>query len=534
MKENARNKFGLKPITTKVLAYRGYQTTQQIESFLNPSLDDLINATNLARIDDVYETINESIMFNDTICIYSDYDVDGITSGAILYKTLKKLGVKNVHTYVSDRYTDGYGLSKKALDFIAKEYKPQLLITVDCGISNHEEINYAKEIGIETIVVDHHDYEKKETLPNCLFLNPKVHDFYPFKKLSGCGVTWKLCQELTGEKLYEYLDIVALSTVADVVDLIGENRIIVKEGLKRLNSTDNIGLKALIKEKELQNKKITTGDVGFKIAPCINATGRLGKADIAMELLITADKKRAKEIAKILNEYNETRKIEQEKALIEAEKYINHVDNIIIVEIEAKAGILGIIAGRLRDKYRKPAIVLNKDTLTGSCRSMSPLNIYKLLQKNEKYLIKYGGHDMAAGLSVDKNSLQEFKNNLVIHTNNIKYKQIYYEFEIETKDLSLSLVRDLEKLEPFGKGNARPKFKSICDLNSVRVIGKNKKHLQFNFDDDINAVGFNMVGKIRECKSRKLEVIYSPEINSFLGKTILQMNIKDIKGVENS
>ncbi|MFW6281674.1 MAG: single-stranded-DNA-specific exonuclease RecJ [bacterium] len=525
-------KFKLHKITSNILWERGYKEEEEIRNFLNPSREHLISPSNLNNLNTAINEIKASIEFDDNITIFTDYDVDGITSGAIMYKSLKRAGAKNVFSHVGNRYKDGYGLSKESISEMNKENNTDLLITVDCGINEKNNVEYAKELGMKVIVIDHHE-PKKGCMPHCTCIDPKVGS-YPFKHLSACGVTWKVCQELLKEPLYEYLDIVALSTVADVVDLVGENRFIVKEGLKRLSNTKNLGLQQMIKQnKRTKNKELlTTGDVGFQIAPAINAMGRLGHAKICFELLITDNEERAEEIVKMLYKNNKKRQRISKEALEDAESRINHSDNIIILKGDYQQGILGLVAGDLKEKYKKPTILIDKSSGKGSCRSVSPLKINKLLEKNEKYLKNYGGHAYACGLEIKKGEFENFKNDLIQQTKEITYDELDYDVYASTEELSIDLVDDLNKLAPFGKGNPRPKIKSVVNLKSVKSVGKNNEHLKFIFDKGLSGIGFFLAGHSNKCKEKILDITYYPDINDYWGKKELQLNVKEIRNLD--
>ncbi|MFW6015875.1 MAG: single-stranded-DNA-specific exonuclease RecJ [bacterium] len=521
-------KFNTDELLAKILYSRGYKNEMDINYFLNGDINDL-HAPNLFEyIDKVRDKIVTSADFEDNITIWTDYDVDGITSGVILYKVLKDKLNANVNCYVGNRYTDGYGLSKQGIDYCLKEYNTDLFISVDCGISNVEEVEYIKENGSDIVVIDHH--ENKGEKPDCFYIDAKVNESYPFKKLCGCGVTWKVCQFLTNDKLTEYIDIVALATIADVVDLVGENRIIVKEGLKRIRRGKvNVGLKALIEAKDIECKDVSVGHVGFSIAPCINALGRLEKADKAFKLFLSS-KKKAIEIANYLVGINEKRKLDTRIGINEVEEGVDLSKNIIVAKGSFKSGITGVIAGKLKDKYKLPTVIIGQNN-KGSCRSISPLNIYKILKKNERFLEKFGGHKMAAGFTLKEKCFEQFKESLESYTDSFEYDTVNYDVVISTKDLSKRKVKNLKRLKPFGKGNPKPRLKSICKVHKVKVVGDNNKHLKFILDNDIKGIGFNLKNKLKECQFQDLVVIYTPEIDDYYQEQI-QLNVKDIKGIK--
>lgn len=581
-----RNKAGdLKNITrthnisnflSKLLINRNITDDNIIKSYLNPSLDRLHRPSLMKDLHDGARIIKDNIEENKKIRIVGDFDVDGVMSVYILYKGIKGLG-GNVDYVVPDRVSDGYGINTDIVR-IAKEEGINTIITCDNGIAAIEAINLAKEIGLTVIVTDHHDMPflinelgEKEYLHTGAdaVINPKQYNCnYPFKMLCGAAIAFKFIQELyfisnvPENETYFLLEYAAIATVCDIVDLIDENRIIVKEGLKLLNSTNNLGLKALIKETGIENKEIGVYHLGFIIGPSINASGRLDSALKALELLLSEDMDSAMITAKELRELNEERKeltsngVKKIDNIIEKNNLLE--DKVLVVyESDIHESVAGIIAGRIKDKYNRPTIVLTegREGAKGSARSIEEYNMFEELSKCKNLLLKFGGHPMAAGLSLKEENIQELRKSLNKNTNLTKDDLIpkkYIDMQLSLDYISYKLIEELKVLEPFGKGNNKPIF-GDKNLNIKRgfILGKNrnvlKLILQNNKNKSIEALYF---GDISEFEDRIIEsygkdslekiykginnsilidVLYYPSVNEYMGNTTLQIIIQSFR-----
>lgn len=565
------DKFNISLLKSRLLVNRGIKEKEDIKSFINCSLAELENPFRLKDMDEAVNLI-EKHLINGKIKIVGDYDVDGVFSSYILLKGLENLG-GNVIYEIPDRIEDGYGINKKIIDRALKE-EVSLIITCDNGISAVEEVSYARKKGLDIIVTDHHDLPFKEkngkNIPIYVdanaIINPKRPDCnYPFKKLCGAGVAYKLIEALYEKNnkgsIYEYIQYVAFATICDVVDLVGENRIFVKYGLEKINETENIGLKALIRESKLENKKISVYHIGFILGPSINASGRIENAEKALSLLLEEDEFEATQMAKELVLLNEERKDMTEKG---TERIIEKIENselkndsvLVIYDPEIHESIAGIIAGRVKDKFYKPTIVLTdgKDGIKGSARSIEEFNIFEELTKRKKYLNRFGGHPMAAGLSLDLENLEEFR--IELNKNNLTkedlIKKVYIDLPIRVGDINYNLIREISKLEPYGKGNSRPIFGDRkVRIISGRILGKNKNVLKLVLMDvngnTIEGLLFNDVDKFKEDLISKygkesfenillgfknpveLDLIYYPTLNEFNGRTTLEIIIESYR-----
>lgn len=489
--------------------------------------------------------IIKAIKNKEKTIIYGDYDVDGITSITVLKQFLEERGL-DVDYYIPNRLEEGYGLNKEAVQEIAKkEYT--LMITVDCGISGIEEIDFANSEGIETIVTDHH--EQLDTLPNAYaIINPKRKDnTYPFRGLAGVGVVFKLIQALSlelglDEKEYlKYLDIVCIGTISDIVPLINENRVIAKLGLMLVKCTKNIGLRELIKETGYKN--INSTMISFGIAPRINACGRMGRQEEALQLFLTKDVEKAKEITKHLEKYNverqETEKSIFNQAMQKLEKEdLENISSIVLAGENWHHGVIGIVASRITEKYFKPTILIciEGNEGKGSGRSIPGFDLHQALVDSSKFLKKYGGHEMAVGLSLEKDKINDFKKNFEKISENKNVKQlipvINIDCEIMKKDLNKETIEQIKLLEPFGEMNKQPLvvYKNL-KIVSIRSLSEGK-HLKLMLKDDnetINAIGFNLGELANEYLiGDKIDIVGILETNTYNGQEQIQINIRDI------
>ncbi len=537
----------------QLLFNRGIDPAEK-ESFFNPDFGkDLPDPYLLKGMKKAVERIKLAVEKKETVGIFADYDADGIPAAALLYKTLKAIGLKS-HVYIPNRES-GYGLSKSGIDILISK-KCSLIITADLGIRNFVEAKYCKEKNIDLIITDHHI--PAEEIPNALsVINPKIKgNKYPFKELCGCGVVYKLAQalgkefpkEIDTEFLKSNLDLVAISTIADVVPLIGENRVLAHYGLIIMKISRNIGLRELIKIAGIKKEDINAYTVGFKIAPRINAPGRIDHATKSYELLITEDKDEAVELAMWLNEKNEDRQRAMntvEKSAIEKiEKKELYKNNIIIVAGDWLKGVIGPSASHLVEKYSRPVILFAKDNdiYIGSARSVEGVNIVEIFEKAKDYIKKFGGHKGAAGLSVTNfekffKFVVDFANNFIKPENLVK--KIKVDAEIKPNELKTSLCDKISQFEPFGMGNARPVFMvKNAEIVSPRLIGSTQKHMsaQIKYGDRIfRTVCFNFTdsSSIKEIKSNILyDLAFTIDINNWKGESNLDLKLVDFKPCE--
>jgi single-stranded-DNA-specific exonuclease len=542
LSQEIQKTYGLSKIIADMLASR--LNLHEVKSFLNPDLKDLHSPYLLRGIKEAKELIQQHIASKDLITIYGDYDVDGITATAILYLTLKKLGAK-LDYYIPERLVEGYGINEEAIDKIA-ERGTKLIISVDCGITSVKEVEKAKILGIDVIITDHHSIPKE--IPQAdVVINPHLPGIeYPFCDLSGVGVAFKLSQALIGEKAYELLDIVSIGTIADIVPLLGENRIIVKEGLKRLNETQNIGLKALIKASGLENVEIDEYHVGFILAPRLNAAGRLKSAEAAVRLLISHSKEEVEEIAEYLNQENLNRQQIENQILQQAIKKVeetvdlNREKVIVLWDENWHPGVIGIVASRITERFHRPSILisLGEEEGKGSGRSIEGFNLYKALEYCKDYLIKYGGHEMAAGINIEKNNLEIFKAKINEYADTVLSEldlipSLKIEAKVKNEKIDIEIAKQVQKLKPFGSNNPRPNFlfegltvTKIFDLNS----GRHKKIIAQKGKFVYELMLFDTAEKRNDIKIGDIiDVVGSVEINTWNGIESVIINVKDVR-----
>ena len=540
------NEHNISELLSAILVNRNITDKKDIDVFLNPTRKDFHNPYLMPDMEQAVDRILMAIDKKEKVIIYGDYDVDGITSITVIKKFLKERGL-DVGYYIPNRLDEGYGLNKEAVEKIANEGYT-LIITVDCGISGIEEIKYAYEKGMEVIVTDHH--EPLEELPKCVaVIDCKRKDNkYPFKNLAGCGVVFKLTQAISqklnlDEKEYlKYLDIVCVGTISDIVPLVDENRVIAKLGLKLVEQTRNPGLKALLVASGY--KEVNSNTVSFGIAPRINACGRIGKEEEALKLFLTENIVEAGNITDKLNKYNrERQEIEKrifEEALSKIEKQHLDQNNVIVVGSENwHHGVIGIVASKITELYFKPSILIcfEGNEGKGSGRSIPGFDLHEALCESSEYLEKYGGHEMAVGLSLKKENFQKFADKFEEiakkdHTEEIE-SVINIDEEITLKDVNIETVESLKALEPFGEANKLPVFiyKNL-KIDSIRALSEGK-HLKLTLKDGntiINGIGFNMGKYAEEFRiSDKIDVLGVLEINSFNGRDTIQINMRDIR-----
>lgn len=539
-------KFNIDMLLAEIILNRNIGNDEQIGIFLNPTRKDFYDPFLFKDMDIAVKRIIKAIENKEKTIIYGDYDVDGITSTTVLKQFLEERGLE-VETYIPNRLDEGYGLNREAIDQINEEgYK--LIITVDCGISGIKEIEYANTLGIETIVTDHH--EAGEELPKALaVIDAKRKDnTYPFRGLAGVGVVFKVIQAISiilnlEEKEYlKYLDLVCVGTISDIVPLIDENRVIAKLGLKLIQVTKNIGLRELIQITGY--KQVDSNMVSFGIAPRINACGRMGHQEDALKLFLTKDINEAKKITERLNEYNKIRQ-ETEKNIFEEamqkikDEKLEKRNSIVLGSENWHHGVIGIVSSKVTEMYFKPSILIcfEGDEGKGSGRSIPGFDLHNALCKSGDLLEKYGGHEMAVGLSLKKENFNEFKNKFEEISKDSKIEEIipiiYIDGNITIKEMKKEIVEGLRLLEPFGEGNKMPMFiyKNL-KIDSIRALSEGK-HLKLTLKDTnyiINAIGFNLGNLSNEFLiGDKVDVVGILEINSYNGSESVQLNIKDIR-----
>lgn len=543
--EEIINNNNVNKLIATILSNRGITNQKDIDIFLNPTRQDFHNPYQMPDMEIAVERIIKAIENKEKIIIYGDYDVDGITSITVLKSFLKDRGI-DAKYYIPNRIEEGYGLNIPAVEKIAKE-KYDLMITVDCGISCIEEIRRANELGVQTIVTDHH--EVGESLPEALAVVDckRKDNKYPFRELAGVGVVFKLIQALSiklnlEEKEYlKYLDIVCIGTISDIVPLVDENRAIAKLGLLLVRQTKNLGLQSLLMSSGYKNIDSTT--ISFGVAPRINACGRMGHADEALNLFLSKDIYEVNELTKKLNEYNkirqETEKNIYEDAVNQIEQNKLNEKNAIIVSGENwHHGVIGIVSSKITDLYFKPSILLcNEGEFSkGSGRSIPGFDLHQALMQCQDTIDRFGGHAMAIGITIKTDKFQEFAEEFENVAKEAKIDEIIpiinIDAKIELNEINKEMVESLKLLEPYGEGNKMPIFAfRNLKIDSIRALSEGK-HIKLTLKDNnniINAIGFNL-GKIAEDYriGDKIDVVGTLEINSFNGVDSLQINVKDI------
>ena len=547
-----KKEFQSSEIIARVLANREIESLENSLPFFEPSLDLLYDPFKMKDMDKAVDRIVQNIKSNNPIFIYGDYDVDGTTGASLLYLALLEVGAE-VNSYIPNRESEGYGLSNTGIDK-AHSIGMDLILTCDCGINAIEPIKYAKSLGIDVIITDHHIPDDK--LPEAYaILNPKRADCsYPFKNLCGGGVAFKLvCAiaiklKIPIERIYEYLDLVTLGTCADMVPLSGENRVIVKHGLELLANGSKPGIKALLDSVGLSDKSLSVGQLVFGVAPKINAAGRLGDANRSVELLTTNDKKRAKYLANVLLQENQKRQQIQQDVVDAAFNKINaSIDlkndrAIVLAGNDWHPGVIGIVASKVKEEFHRPTVIISYDENNigkGSARSIAKVDLYEALSASSEFLMDFGGHAMAAGLTVSKESFAKFKKGFINFVNNNTSADdliptLTLDGILKLKDINRRFMDFLDKLAPYGPGNMRPNFvsKRVEVIGNPRVVG-NGDHILFKIRQNqkvISAIGFNMSQHYEKLiKGLPIDLAYVVEINEWQGRRTVQLNIRDIK-----
>ncbi|SHM52744.1 single-stranded-DNA-specific exonuclease [Caldanaerovirga acetigignens] len=537
----------LHPVILKLLKARGIEKREDVLRFLRVSIDDMYNPFLLKDMEKAVIRVKKAISNGEKITVYGDYDVDGVTGCALLVKALRELG-GDVEFYIPSRLEEGYGLNKEALEKIAKS-GTKLIITVDNGIASKEEVIYSKELGMDMVITDHH--EPHDDVPKAIaVINPKQKDCsYPFKELAGVGVALKLVQALSNcnkDVTLKFLDLVALGTIADMVPLVDENRIIAKWGINVLKNTDKKGLLALLEECRLSVKDIDEEKISYILAPRLNAAGRLSDATLAVQLLLADDENEAKRLAKDLELLNRERQAIETRIYNEAKEYIQKnvridKDRVIVVSGSRwHPGVIGIVASKLVQNYCIPCILISEEGEEGrgSARSVPGFDIFEALSKLSDMLDKFGGHEQAVGFTIKVKEIENFRlkiNELAKSTEREKWEmKLKIDMELTPEELTTELAEQLQLLKPFGFGNPKPVFvcKSMA-IEQIKVIGEKENHLKIRLkkkEKEFRAIGFNFGDYKNQLeKAPLIDVAFWLELDEWEGSKSLQLNLKDIK-----
>ena len=550
------DKLSMSPILAGLLIKRGITTESAAKRFFRPQLADLINPFLMKDMYVAVDRLNDAMGRKERILVYGDYDVDGCTAVALVYKFLQQF-YSNIDYYIPDRYDEGYGISRKGIKY-AHDTGVKLIIILDCGIKAIEMITYAKSIGIDFIICDHHVPD--ETLPPAVaILNPKRDDdAYPFKQLCGCGVGFKFMQAFAKNngipfsRLIPLLDFCAVSIAADLVPVVDENRILAYHGLKQLNQNPSIGLKAIIDICGLNGREIAMSDIIFKIGPRINASGRMENGKESVDLLVEKDFSMALSEAHHINEYNEQRKDIDKQMTEEANQIVaklesqKHHSSIVLYDENWKKGVIGIVASRLTEIYFRPTVVLTRDGdfATGSARSVIGFDIYAAIKSCRDLLLNFGGHTYAAGLTLRWDDIPEFRKRFQHYVEeHIQPEQteafLNIDAEIDFKDITKRLHNDLKRFSPFGPCNQKPLFytKAVYDYGTSKVVGRSQEHIKLELVDSksgtvVNGIAFGQSASARYIKSkRSFDIAYTIEDNIFKRNQV-QLQIEDIQPTE--
>ena len=540
-------------VIAQILLNRGVSTFDDARYFLKPTLDDLHSPFIMADMDLAVERIATAIERKEHIMVFGDYDVDGTTATTLLYLTIKLL-TDRISSYIPNRMTDGYGLSIEGLEE-ARNRGVTLILAVDCGITANAEVDLARDMGIDVVIIDHH--VPGDTLPKAVaILNPKRADCeYPFKDLCGVGLAYKVAQALAEHvglpenAVYTHMDLVALGTTADIVPLRDENRILTKYGLDMMQQTDKSGLQALLDVAGLREKELSTGHMLFMLAPRINAAGRMGDATRVVDLLITEDQQEAARLAEELNVENQRRRKEDTltfqaaREIVEKDPFLREAKGLVLASDDWHPGIIGIVASRLVEAFNRPVVMISTsgENGKGSARTVGDFHLYNAIKECSDLLIQFGGHHHAAGLSIAKDRIEEFRQKFheVVEARATAADftpRLEIDSEIEFDEVTPRMVRLMKMLGPFGPSNHHPVLVSrgLSVVGKPRAIGMDKKHLRFRVkqkDRVMDAIGFGMAhitDQLNDSRDR-LDLAYNLEENTFRGETSLQLRIKDIR-----
>ena len=530
----------LSPVLCSLLVKRGITSVAEARNFFRPKLSLLHNPFLMNDMDVAVARLNKALGKKERILVYGDYDVDGTTAVALVYKFLQQFS-SNIDYYIPDRNEDGYGISKRGVDY-AHSTGVKLIIVLDCGIKAIEEIAYAKSLGIDFIVCDHHVPD--EQLPCAVaILNPKLEgSTYPYPHLSGCGVGFKFMQAfamdngIPADQLYPLLDLVAVSIASDLVPIMGENRILAYHGIKQLNHSPSTGLKAIINVCSLNDKEININDIIFKIGPRINASGRVQQGKVAVDLLIENNLKAALEMSYQINEMNEARKELDKSMTEEANRIVEGLESfderraIVIFNPDWHRGVIGIVASRLTEVYHRPAVVITctGDMATGSARSVTGFDVYKAMESCRDLLDNFGGHTYAAGFSLKVENIEAFAKRFEdFVTVNILPEQtapvIEIDAELEFQQITRRFFNDLKKFAPHGPENSKPIFctRNVCDYGTSKVVGRRQEHIKLELVDNksntiLNGIAFGQSRQAKYIKSKQsFDICYTLEDNAY-------------------
>ncbi len=546
-------KLSISPVLAMLLIKRGITTESAAKRFFRPQLADLINPFLMKDMDLAVDRLNDAMGRKERILVYGDYDVDGCTAVALVYKFLRQF-YSNIDYYIPDRYDEGYGVSRKGINY-ARETGVKLIIILDCGIKAIEEIAYAKEQGIDFIICDHH-VPDEELPPAAAILNPKrADDPYPFKELCGCGVGFKFMQAFAKNngipfsRLIPLLDFCAVSIAADLVPVVDENRILAYHGMKQLNQNPSIGLKAIIDICGLGGRELSMSDIIFKIGPRINASGRMENGKESVDLLVERDFANALKAAKHIDEYNEQRKDVDRQMTEEANQIVarlesqKHQSSITLFDENWKKGVIGIVASRLTEIYFRPTVVLTRDDnlACGSARSVAGFDVYAAIKSCRDLLLNFGGHTYAAGLTLRWDDVREFCRRFQQYVEeHIQPEQTEAMLDIDAKidfrDITKRLHCDLKKFAPFGPGNPKPLFatEGVYDFGTSKVVGREQEHIKLELVDSksnnvMNGIAFGQSASARYIKSkRSFDIAYTIEDNVFK-RGAMQLQIEAIR-----
>ncbi len=545
-----QKQLNIHPIICKLLVHRNIKTFDKAKDFFRPSLEHLHDPFLMKDMDIAIERIEKAIIQNERVLIYGDYDVDGTTAVSLVYSYFKDISDKILY-YIPDRYTEGYGISFQGIDFAA-ENNVTLMIALDCGIKAHDKISYAKNKGIDFIICDHH--LPGDTLPDAVaILDPKRSDCsYPFDDLSGCGIGFKLIQaysqknNLNAEKIYDQLDLVAVSIASDLVSIIGENRILAKFGVDKINTNPRAGFKALMNELKL-NRNLDITDLVFIIGPRINAAGRIAHGSEAVTLLIEENYDAALEKTKKVQQNNTDRKTldkditEEAFAMIDTDEVLIHKKSTVLYQEHWHKGVIGIVASRLIEKYHRPTIILasSNGKAVGSGRSVPGFDLHDAIDACSEHLVQFGGHKYAAGLTIELHKINDFKtafDKIVSEriTEEQLIPQIEIDAEIELTDINEKFFNIVEQMGPFGPGNMRPIFvtKNVYDTGYSKILNGN--HLKLNILKDgqnpKNGIGFGMGDYMKIIESKEtFDICYQLYANVWNGQTKIEFRLKDLR-----
>lgn len=533
-------KIGMSPALAGLLIRRGIRTESAAKRFFRPMLSELIDPFLMKDMDVAVDRLNDAMGRKERIMVYGDYDVDGCTAVALVYKFLSQF-YSGIDYYIPDRYEEGYGVSLKGIDY-AKQTGVKLIIVLDCGIKANDEIAYAKSQGIDFIICDHH-VPDDELPPAVAILNPKRADSnYPFEHLSGCGVGFKLMQAFAANngipfsRLASLLDLCAVSIASDIVPVVGENRIMAFHGLKQLNQSPSTGLKAIIDICSLGGKELTMSDIIFKIGPRINASGRMQNGKEAVDLLVEKDFAKAIVEATLINQYNEQRKDVDKQMTDDANRIVEklesaaHRSSIVLYGANWKKGVVGIVASRLTEIYYRPTVVLTMigGMATGSARSVGGFDIYEAIKSCRDLLENFGGHTYAAGLSLKTENVVAFRDRFQTyvdsHLDQLQQQPtLDIECQLDFKEIGRKMLQDLKKFAPHGPGNPKPLFctRGVYDYGTSKVVGRHQDHIKLELVDSksavvMNGIAFGQSSAARYIKSkRSFDIVYTIEENSY-------------------